>query len=205
MYKDIIIIIAITIIGIFSFIWIRLYNKKINKTISFNIVLKFSSKDNIHVVCDKVKELVQYKNLDGVLSFSDFLASTKNALESALISDILYDSNHYSITNEEREIISNNTDRIQFTIINNIFKRPEIIDIINDRFNELANEYIKESDKLEKETVEYNSNIGIEDPDNMDKESLGLVESNGDDMEIEVEYDSIINPELIDEYEEEKK
>ena len=204
MYKDMIIIIVIIIIIIFSFIWIRLYNKKINKAISCNIVLKFSSKDNIHVICDKVKELVQYKNLDGV-SFSDFLAITKSDLESALISDILYDPNHYSITNEEKEIISNNTDNIQFNIINNIFKRPEIIDIINDRFNELANEYIKESDKLEKETVEYNSSIGIEDPDNIDKESLGLVESNGDDMEIEAEYDSIINPELIDEYEEEKK
>lgn len=205
MYKDIVIVIAIIIIGILSFIWIRLYNRKINKRISSDITLKFSSKDNIHAICDKVKELVQYKNLDGILSFSDFLISTKNALESALISDILYDSNHYSITNEEREIISNNTDRIQFTIINNIFNRPEIIDIINDRFNELANEYIKESDKLEKETAEYNSNIGIEDPDDIDKENLGLVESNGDDMEIEAEYDSVIDPELIDEYEEEKK
>lgn len=205
MYKDIVIVIAIIIIGILSFIWIRLYNRKINKRISCDIVLKFSSKDNIHVICGKVKELVQYKNLDGVLSFSDFLISTKNALQSALISDILYDPNHYSITNEEKEMISNNTDKIQFSIIDNIFNRPEIVDIINDRFNELANEYIKESDRLEKETAEYNSNIGVEDPDDIDKENLGLVESDGDDMEIEAEYDSIINPELIDEYEEEKK
>lgn len=205
MGNDAIAIIIIIISIIFSFIWIRKYNKRINKKISCDIIQKLSSKDYIHVICDKVKELVQYKNLDGVLSFSDFLTSTKSALENALISDILYDPNHYSITNEEKEIISNNIDNIQFNIIYNIFKRPEIIDVINDRFNELANEYIKESDKLEKETAEYNNNIGIEDPDDIDKENLGLVESNGDDMEIEVEYDSIIDPELIDEYEEEKK
>ena len=34
MYKDIVIVIAIIIIGILSFIWIRLYNRKINKRIS---------------------------------------------------------------------------------------------------------------------------------------------------------------------------